>query len=160
MPRGADISRVAPAVLLIALSGCDAAPARRAPAGPAAVMPSGRRYALEIVATPEVRAQGLMFRESLESGRGMVFLFPKPSVESFWMKNCNFPIDIVWLDEQRRVIFVSEKVPPCREDPCPTYGPGLPSLYVLEIPAGAAAREGVRTGSRIAFEALPPPPAI
>jgi len=100
-----------------------------------------------------------MYRESLGDGRGMLFLFPAPSSQKFWMKNCNFPIDIVWLDSGRRVTFFSVHTPPCHEDPCPTYGPETPALSVLEIPDGAAAREGIVAGARIRFENVPPPPA-
>ena len=121
-------------------------------------LPSGRTYRVEIAASLESRAQGLMFRESLADGRGMLFLFPKPSVESFWMKNCNFPIDIAWMDAARRVIFVSAHTPPCKDDPCPTYGPNTESLYVLEIPDGAAAKEKVAVGSTLAFANVPGPP--
>jgi hypothetical protein len=85
----------------------------------------------------------------------MLFLFPKPSVEGFWMKNCNFSIDIVWMDASRRVIIVSAHTPPCKEDPCPTYGPNEKSLYVLEIPDGAAAKEKAVVGSTLAFTNVP-----
>ncbi|HET7451875.1 MAG TPA: DUF192 domain-containing protein, partial [Thermoanaerobaculia bacterium] len=110
-------------------------------------------------ATPDSRTQGLMFRESLAAGRGMLFLFPAPSVEGFWMKNCNFPIDIVWMDASRRVIFVSAHTPPCKEDPCPTYGPKEESLYVLEIPDGAAEKEKAVVGSTLTFSNVPGLPA-
>ena len=97
-----------------------------------------------------------MFRESLAPGRGMLFLFPAPSVEGFWMKNCNFPIDIVWMDPGRKVIYVNAHTPPCKEDPCPTYGPKTESLYVLEIPDGAAAKEKIAPGAVLKFENVPP----
>jgi len=122
---------------------------------PAVTMPSGRTYAVEIAASPDSREQGLMFRESLPDGRGMLFLFPRPSVEGFWMKNCNFPIDIVWMDANRKVIFVSAHTPPCKEDPCPTYGPKTESLYVLEIPDGAAAKEKAIVDSTLTFSNVP-----
>ncbi len=125
---------------------------------PTVTMPSGRTYRVEIAADPASRAQGLMYRESLQDGRGMLFLFPRPTVEAFWMKNCNFPIDIVWMDANRRVIFVSAHTPPCREDPCPTYGPKAKALYVLEIPDGAAAKEKADVGSTVAFTNVPPLP--
>jgi uncharacterized membrane protein (UPF0127 family) len=130
----------------------------KAASGPSVTFPSGSAYRVEIAASPESRPQGLMYRESLEDGRGMLFLFPRPSVEGFWMKNCNFPIDIVWMDGQRRVIFVSAHTPPCKDDPCPTYGPKTESLYVLEIPDGAAAKEKIAPGSVLEFENVPPPP--
>jgi uncharacterized membrane protein (UPF0127 family) len=125
---------------------------------PSVVLPSGARYRVEIAATPDTRAQGLMFRESLAADRGMLFLFPSPSVEGFWMKNCNFPIDIVWMDSNRKVIFVNPHTPPCKEDPCPTYGPKTESLFVLEIPDGAAAKEKIAPGAVLKFENIPPPP--
>ena len=121
-------------------------------------MPSGATYALEIAATPALREEGLMFRESLAAKHGMIFLFPSPSVQSFWMKNCNFAIDILWMDAARKVTFISANTPPCREDPCPTYGPTTEALYVLEIPAGAAAAEKVTVGSEMKFENLPEMP--
>ena len=141
------------AAMSLAAVGCarsNGAPAKD-PAPPTVTLPSGAVYRVEIAASPVSRAQGLMFRESLQDGRGMLFLFPKPSVEGFWMKNCNFPIDIVWMDANRRVIFVSAHTPPCREDPCPTYGPKEESLYVLEIPDGAAAKEKAVLGSTLTF---------
>lgn len=113
---------------------------------------------MEIANTPDFRAQGLMFRESLAPHHGMLFLFPKPSVEAFWMKNCNFPIDIVWMDAARRVIYIHAHTPPCPADPCPTYGPARPSLYVLEIPDGTAAKERITSGDVIRFEHVPPLP--
>jgi len=122
---------------------------------PTVTMPSGNTYRVEIAATPDARAQGLMYRESLADGRGMLFLFPRPTVEAFWMKNCNFPIDIVWMDANRRVIFVSAHTPPCKDDPCPTYGPRVKSLYVLEIPDGAAAKEKADVGSVLTFANVP-----
>ena len=100
-----------------------------------------------------------MYRESLANGRGMLFLFPRPSVEGFWMKNCNFPIEIVWMNGQRRVIFVSAHTPPCKEDPCPTYGPKTESLFVLEVPDGAAAKEKAIVGSTLTFQNLPELPS-
>jgi hypothetical protein len=154
--REKGIALAAAIMLALACARSNGAPARES--APTVTMPSGRAYRVEIVATPESRAQGLMYRESLADGRGMLFLFPRPSVESFWMKNCNFPIDIVWMDANRKVIFVSAHTPPCKEDPCPTYGPKTESFYVLEIPDGAAAKEKAAVGSTLVFANVPPPP--
>jgi uncharacterized membrane protein (UPF0127 family) len=114
-------------------------------------MPSGAVYSLEVVRTPEEQAQGLMFRESLPPRHGMFFPFPGPGVHSFWMKNTMIPLDIVWLDRDGRVLFVSANTPPCRADPCPSYGPDAPAAYVLEIAGGLAAKEGVRVGAVLHF---------
>jgi uncharacterized membrane protein (UPF0127 family) len=68
------------------------------------------------------------------------------------MKNCRFPIDIVWLDEEQRVVHVAEAVPFCEKDPCPVYSPMRAALYVLEINAGQARREGVEVGVTLEFD--------
>ena len=159
-----DTGRLAALLLLVAGgmfaaacpgAGGDPGPDKNAPA---VVLPSGRRYAVEIAATRELRSHGLMYRESLADGHGMLFLFPKPSVEGFWMKNCNFPIDIIWMDASRRVQFISAGTPPCREEDCPTYGPKVESLYVLEIPDGAAKKEKITVGSVLKLENMPEMP--
>lgn len=100
---------------------------------------------------PQDRALGLMFRKSLPEDRGLLFVFDDLGFHGIWMKNCRFPIDVVWLDEKRRVVHVEEKVPPCRRDPCPSYEPLQRALYVLEINAGQAGREGVKVGSSLGF---------
>ena len=157
-PRKCDAVIVVAA--LFALASCVRATGGEAKnaSAPSVAFPSGRAYRVEVAATPAARAQGLMFRESLSPGRGMLFLFPAPSVESFWMKNCNFPIDIVWMDANRKVLFVSAHTPPCSEDPCPTYGPKVQSLFVLEIPDGAAAKEKIVPGALLKFENVPGSP--
>jgi uncharacterized membrane protein (UPF0127 family) len=70
------------------------------------------------------------------------------------MKNTMIPLDIVWLDGSGRVLFVSANTPPCRADPCPTYGPEVPAANVLEIAGGMAAKEKVTVGSRIKIEGV------
>ena len=160
--RSEGSAPVALAIVLALLSlSCSPARGREnkpVETGPAVVTPAGSRYAVEIASNPESRAQGLMFRESLAAGRGMLFLFPHPSVESFWMKNCNFPIDIVWMDAGRKVIYVNAHTPPCKDDPCPTYGPKTECQFVLEIGDGAAAKERIVPGAILKFENVPEPP--
>jgi uncharacterized membrane protein (UPF0127 family) len=92
-----------------------------------------------------------MFRPSLPEDRGLLFLFDRLDFHSIWMKNCRFPIDIVWLDEQATVVHLEEAAPPCRAEPCPVYEPLRQALYVLEINAGQARREGVTIGSKLSF---------
>ena len=145
-------------VALCAVSACHGAPKSAdavtpsAPAGPRVVLPSGAVYAVEVVRTPEEQAQGLMFRESLPERTGMLFLFRDAAPHQFWMKNTMIPLDIVWLDDSGRVVFVSANTPPCRSDPCPNYGPAVPTPTVLEIAGGMAAKEKVTVGSTIRLE--------
>jgi uncharacterized protein len=57
----------------------------------------------------------------------------------------------VWLDEARKVVHVTPKVPPCKADPCPSYLPMRKASYVVEMNAGAAAREKVALGATLEF---------
>jgi uncharacterized protein len=133
---------------------CGAAPkpVAQTTAGPRVVLPSGRTYSLEVVRTPEEQAQGLMFRESLSEKTGMLFPFTDKGVHHFWMKNTMIPLDMVWMDAEGRVIFVSADTPPCKADPCPSYGPDAPAASVLEIAGGNAAQEKISVGSVLRFE--------
>jgi uncharacterized membrane protein (UPF0127 family) len=118
-------------------------------------MPSGAVYRLELALTPEEQAQGLMYRESLPQKTGMLFLFPDAAPHGFWMKNTMIPLDMIWMDDSGRVLYVSADTPPCKADPCPTYGPEAPARMVLEIAGGLAAREKITVGSTLKFEGLP-----
>jgi uncharacterized membrane protein (UPF0127 family) len=81
----------------------------------------------------------------------MLFLFESAGLYRFWMLNTIIPLDIIWLDSDRRVLFISANTPPCQAQACPTYGPDTPSRYVLELGAGEAARRGLRLGDRLAW---------
>jgi uncharacterized membrane protein (UPF0127 family) len=155
---------VAGAILVLLLVACGAAPKTSVtpaatpaatPAGPRVVLPSGATYTLEVVRTPEEQAQGLMFRESLPEKTGMLFPFKDKGVHQFWMKNTMIPLDMVWMDADGKVIFVSADTPPCRADPCPSYGPDAPAASVLEIAGGKAAKEKITVGSSLKFVNVP-----
>ena len=159
--------RAAPfaACLLMALAGgagaCGAAPGSSHPVvtpaettGPRAVLPSGAVYRLELATIPEDQAQGLMYRENLPDRSGMLFVFPESATHHFWMKNTMIPLDIVWLDDAGKVVFVSARTPPCKADPCPTYGPDTPVRRVLEIAGGMAEKEGLKMGTTIRVEGV------
>jgi hypothetical protein len=128
-----------------------AAPAMAAPAVVPLTLPSGTVLQVEVMVKDEDRAMGLMFRPSLPRDRGMLFVFERPDFHGIWMKNCRFPIDIVWLDEQRKIVHVAESVPPCKADPCPVYNPLRRAAYVVELNAGQARREKAVVGATVAF---------
>ena len=117
----------------------------------ALTLPSGKALQVEVMVKDEDRAMGLMFRSSLALDRGMLFLFEQSDFHGIWMKNCKFPIDILWLDEARTVVHVENSVPPCKADPCPVYQPLRKAAYVVELSAGQARREGALVGSAVRF---------
>jgi len=144
------------ALLACAPSGSGPAPAATAAsAGPGVILPSGAVFRVELAVTDAERAQGLMFRESLAEGAGMLFLFDGTEIRPFWMKNCHFPLDIIHLTKDGTVVDVLANVPPCAADPCPTYPPAAASDTVLELNAGVAARSGLLRGARVRYVEVP-----
>lgn len=126
------------------------APGRALSSGMAfAVAPTGETVTLEVAKDELRRARGMMGRQEIPRGTGMLFLFAEPGVQLFWMKNCLVPLDMIWLDERGQVIFVEAKAPPCAAEPCPSYGPERPAAAVVELGAGEAARLGIREGVRL-----------
>jgi uncharacterized membrane protein (UPF0127 family) len=112
-------------------------------------LPDSFRVAVEIVANDELRAQGLMYRESVPSGTGMLFVYRQSGEYGFWMKNTYIPLDMIWMDETGQVVALHENVPPCRADPCPGYNPGTTARYILELAAGEAKAHGVKVGAKV-----------
>jgi uncharacterized membrane protein (UPF0127 family) len=138
-------------LLLVAGLGALAGASSGAPAVIPLTLPSGTVLQAEVMVKDEDRAMGLMFRPSLPKDRGMLFVFETSDFHGIWMKNCKFPIDILWLDEQRSVVHVAEAVPPCKAEPCPVYNPLRRAAYVVELNAGQARREKAVIGSTIGF---------
>jgi uncharacterized membrane protein (UPF0127 family) len=122
-----------------------------APAVIPLTLPSGKVLQAEVMVSDEDRAMGLMFRPSLDPDKGMLFVFEEPGFHTIWMKNCKFPIDIVWLDDQKKVVHLAESVPICTAEPCPVYSPLRKASYVVELNAGQARREKAVVGATLAF---------
>lgn len=100
----------------------------------------------------EERIQGLSGRESLGEREGLLFIFPESGFHGIWMKDMFFSIDIVWLDENFRVVGLEEEVSP---DTFPTsFEPEAPAKYVLEVNAGLSSKAGVFIGEEIFIEGL------
>lgn len=135
-----------------------AAPAAAAVAVPRVIIdsPSGRstEVAVELARTAEEQARGLMFRERLAPGTGMLFVFPVTEEHSFWMQNTLIPLDMIFIDEAGRVVGVVERAEPLTTA---LRGVGRPSRYVLEVAGGVAAERGIRAGDQVRFEGLPLP---
>lgn len=124
------------------------------------VTPQKTTIRAELADTTEKRARGLMYRQSLAHDRGMLFIFPEPQQWTFWMKNTKIPLDIIWMDQQKRIVYIERNVPGCgrSDDGCPQYQPTYDALYVLEVAAGMAEALKLQRGVKLQFQ-LPLPSA-
>jgi uncharacterized protein len=107
---------------------------------------------VEIAATEPARTRGLMWRTSLRDGEGMLFVFPTQRHQSFWMRNTLIPLDIVFIDEDLRIVGFAEQAEP---QTLTSRAVPAPSKYVLEVPGGWMEQKGIRPGSRVKFEGVP-----
>jgi uncharacterized membrane protein (UPF0127 family) len=121
-----------------------------------AICPDGTELVVELAVTSPQRSRGLMFRDVLPVGQGMLLVFPDSGFRSIWMKNVRFPLDLLWLDSSGCVIHIEPRVPPCPEEPCPDYHSLRKASSVLELNAGAVESLGIRLGDRL--ELIPPLP--
>lgn len=101
----------------------------------------------EVADNDSTRERGLSFRNRMQDGEGMLFIFDVPGRQAFWMKDMNFPLDILWLDEEGRVVYMEENVA------VSTY-PGYfvneaKAKYVFEINAGLANKLGIYLGTKL-----------
>jgi uncharacterized protein len=103
---------------------------------------------LELAKTPKDHAMGLMHRERLEEEYGMLFIFETSEVRHFWMKNTLIPLDIIWLDENKKVIGYSQ-AKPCEKDPCPLYSSEKKAKYVLETKKGFMEKNNIEPGETL-----------
>ncbi|MGH8159826.1 MAG: DUF192 domain-containing protein [Rhodanobacter sp.] len=135
------------APLLFLLAGC-ANPVSANHASPAVEL-HGQHFTIELATNDANREHGLMMRTTLPADHGMLFVFPDTAPRRFWMKNTLIPLDILYLDADRRLISMQLEVPPCKADPCPTYPSSGPARYVLELSAGTAARIGAKVADEL-----------
>ena len=110
------------------------------------------RFTVEIADTPETQARGLMFRDSLPRGAGMIFLYDRPQRASFWMRNTYIPLDMIFVDDTGTVTRVHHEAVPLDETPI-DGGAGV--LAVLEINGGLARRFGIEPGTELRHPRLP-----
>ncbi len=108
-------------------------------------------FSVELADSPEERARGLMFREQMASGAGMIFVYESPGPVAFWMKNTLIPLDMIFVDAAGQVTRVHHKAVP--GDLTPIDG-GDGVLVVLEINAGLAARLGIGPGDQMRHPAF------
>jgi uncharacterized membrane protein (UPF0127 family) len=164
-----EIPRPGPPVLALALLLASAVAFMLAPAatepgleggdalvlsGPAVAFSGSPRpvtLSVEVADEPQEHASGLMGRESLGPGRGMLFVFEEDSQRSFWMKDTLIPLDMIFMNSSLDIVHVEEDARPCTAScscQCPRYGSGRPAMYVVEANSGFAREHGIAEGQK------------
>jgi uncharacterized membrane protein (UPF0127 family) len=109
----------------------------------------------EIADTPEERSRGLSGRERLPENQGILFIFEEPGTYGFWMAGMLFPIDIVWISEEKKVVGIEKNVPaPSQgtlDERLKVYLPPEPVLYVLETNTGWSEANQIKVGDIVSF---------
>ncbi len=135
-----------------AASGSSATTASKAPTAYRVTVGNVTVYA-EAADTFAEREMGLMNRTYLNEDAGMLFIFPTPQQQSFWMKNMRIPLDIVFITADKHVLEIYASVPPCTGDPCTLYTSSAPIQYALEVNSGFCARNGIVSGDPVVIAA-------
>ena len=113
---------------------------------------AGHRYAIEIADDDAERARGLMYRDAMEDGHGMLFIHEREEPQAYWMKNTKIALDILYFDNDRKLVSQQRGVPPCSlGDACPSYPSNAPARYVLELNAGQAEKLKLQDGATLTF---------
>ena len=115
--------------------------------------PNGQKVRAEVLFKPQDMMRGMMFRDSLPRDRGMLFVHSKAGNYPYWMFQVKIPLDIIWMDINRRIVEISENTPPCqtKASECPSYGGKNLARFVLELGGGEARRHGLRAGDTVTF---------
>lgn len=117
-------------------------------------LPGGEKIYAEVMMRQEEMMKGMMFRPPLGDGRGMLFVHAQPGRYTYWMHNVKVPLDIIWMDAQRRIVEISANTPPCLDaNPlnCPHYGGNHEARFVLELDGGMAAKYQLAVGQVLDF---------
>lgn len=116
--------------------------------------PSGQKVVAETMRRDIDQMRGMMFRDALAKDRGMLFVHTADENHPYWMYQVRIPLDIIWMNHERRIVEISANAPPCpsksaRE--CPSFGGHEKARYVLELAGGGAAQYGLRVGDVLNF---------
>lgn len=121
---------------------------------------AGQRFTVELADDDAERARGLMFRDAMADDRGMLFVHDAQEPQAYWMKNTKIALDILYFDNDRKLVSQQRDVPPCSlGDACPSYPSNAPARYVLELNAGQAEKLKLQDGATLTFGPGIPTPA-
>ncbi len=110
---------------------------------------AGQNIQVDLALNLETQSQGLSGRKSLDNNKGMLFVFDQPDKYSFWMKDMFFPIDMIWISEDMKVIYIKKDARP--ELYPEIYKPEENAKYILEVVSGFSEKNNLRVGDTVQF---------
>jgi len=110
---------------------------------------SDNEYSLEVALSSEAQRTGLSYRESLADNTGMLFIFNELDNHGIWMKDMNFNLDILWVDENKQIVYLKQAVTP--ESFPDIFTPNKPAKYVIEMSSGFISNENLQVGDKLVF---------
>jgi len=140
---------------MMLLAGCGGQNADDATGTTPLTMPDGKVIRVEVMLTPIDMLRGMMYREEMGKDRGMLFIHDKPGAQHYWMYHVKIPLDMIFMNPDRKIVEIEANVPPCppakKASECPTYGKAENVQYVLELAGGEAARRNLQVGDTLRF---------
>lgn len=113
------------------------------------VLPNNQIIKIEVADSALKRAKGLMYRKHLDENTGMLFIFDDQVKHIFWMKNTLIPLDMIWMNENFKIVDITGDVQPCTTTSCQTYMPASPAKYVLEVNGGYSKKQSIKIGDTL-----------
>ncbi|MFL1897402.1 DUF192 domain-containing protein [Aquimarina sp. 2-A2] len=110
-----------------------------------------KQLSIEIADNPYERETGLMYRKTMEQNQGMLFISEESKPQNFYMKNTLIPLDIIYIDENQKIVSFQRNAKPNDETSLPS---GLPAKYILEVNAGLSKKWNLKEGDSISFKKL------
>ncbi len=108
-------------------------------------------FSVEVAKTLGQRVKGLKFRKYLPEKEAMLLVFAQEDIQSIWMKDTLIPPDIIWINNEKRIVHIDKNVQPCKKISCPSITNNKKVRYVLEINAGLSNKLGIKPGKILTF---------
>ena len=108
-----------------------------------------KKIDLELAENDDERMQGMMYRKTMDDGKGMLFIFEQEEPQSFWMKNTIMPLDIIYVNSRKEIVKIFKNTTPFSEKSLPSE---KPAIYVVEVRGGFTDRYGIKEGDMINFK--------
>lgn len=105
-------------------------------------------FKVEVADSEPEHTRGLMFRKELGNREGMIFVYDVEKIQTFWMKNTYIPLDMLFIDKNKKIVGILKNIPPLNEE---KRSVEIPSQYVLELKAGTSDELKILEGDTVSF---------